>query len=123
MISSIVMDSLFADRFKDLSYPVKAQYCGECGLPTEYCSYYPSYEKCKAWIEKNLPEEFERLCGVSADAGGEGEDKTGGDGKMEFLMRISTHELVLQRPKSQVVKREVVKGWLRVRRRPKSKDM
>ncbi len=26
----------------------------------QYCEFYPEYEKCKAWLEKNLPDEFEK---------------------------------------------------------------
>jgi hypothetical protein len=26
----------------------------------QYYEFCPDYEKCKAWMEKNLPEEFER---------------------------------------------------------------
>lgn len=27
----------------------------------QYCEYYPEYEKCKQWLEKNLPTEFEKV--------------------------------------------------------------
>ena len=27
----------------------------------QYCEYYPEYEKCKQWLEKNLPVEFEKV--------------------------------------------------------------
>lgn len=27
----------------------------------QYCEYYPEYEKCKLWLERNLPTEFERV--------------------------------------------------------------
>ncbi len=30
----------------------------------KYCEYYPEYDKCKKWLEKNLPTEFAKL-GVS----------------------------------------------------------
>ncbi|XP_011506412.1 PREDICTED: density-regulated protein [Ceratosolen solmsi marchali] len=42
-------------------YPIKVQYCGNCSLPIEYCEYYPDYHKCKEWLEKNLPSEFEKV--------------------------------------------------------------
>ncbi|KAL5016792.1 hypothetical protein ScPMuIL_006381 [Solemya velum] len=64
---------------KGIKYPITVIYCKECGLPCEYCEYHPNYEKCKVWIEKNLPEEFERLM-----AGKEGEsdaDKLDGEKK------------------------------------------
>ncbi|KAK0057229.1 density-regulated protein [Biomphalaria pfeifferi] len=44
-----------------VKYPISVLYCGECGVPVEYCEFYPTYEKCKAWLEKNLPDEFEKL--------------------------------------------------------------
>lgn len=44
-----------------VNYPVKVQYCGNCSMPIEYCEYYPEYEKCKQWLEKNLPTEFEKV--------------------------------------------------------------
>lgn len=36
-----------------VSYPLKVQYCGECTLPLEYCSFSICYEQCKVWREKN----------------------------------------------------------------------
>lgn len=42
-------------------YPLKVLYCGNCTLPIEYCEYHPDYEKCKAWLEKNMPDEFEKM--------------------------------------------------------------
>lgn len=27
----------------------------------QYCEYYPEYEKCKQWLERNLPTEFEKV--------------------------------------------------------------
>lgn len=44
-----------------VSYPVKVLYCGNCSMPIEYCEYYPEYEKCKQWLERNLPTEFEKV--------------------------------------------------------------
>lgn len=45
----------------DVTYPVIVTYCGSCGLPLEYCEFYPEYSKCKIWLEKNLPNEFEKM--------------------------------------------------------------
>ncbi|CAH8678209.1 unnamed protein product [Schistosoma haematobium] len=45
----------------DVEYPLTIKYCGECTMPLEYCEFSPFPEKCRAWLEKNLPEEFERL--------------------------------------------------------------
>lgn len=53
----------------------------------QYCEYYPDYEKCKTWLEKNLPTEFSK---VKIDDGGEGagdddkkRQKRGGKGMMK----------------------------------------
>lgn len=44
-----------------VTYPIAVSYCGNCTMPIEYCEYYPEYEKCKKWLEKNLPNEFAKL--------------------------------------------------------------
>ncbi|XP_070506288.1 density-regulated protein homolog [Chironomus tepperi] len=44
-----------------VTYPITVAYCGNCTMPIEYCEYYPEYEKCKKWLEKNLPTEFAKL--------------------------------------------------------------
>lgn len=54
-----------------VNYPISVLYCGNCSLPVEYCEYHPEYEKCKVWLEKNLPEEFEKLVKLSGDGGDE----------------------------------------------------
>lgn len=50
----------------------------------QYCEYYPEYEKCKQWLERNLPSEFEKVR-VDEEAGDTGEEekkrqKRGGKG-------------------------------------------
>merc|ERR1711931_257393 len=37
---------------------VVVEYCGECSMPFEYCEYAPNSDKCKKWMEKNLPDMF-----------------------------------------------------------------
>jgi hypothetical protein len=32
-----------------------------CACSLQYCEYYPEYEKCKLWLERNMPTEFERV--------------------------------------------------------------
>lgn len=44
-----------------VTYPLIVQYCGECSMPLEYCEYSGKPEKCRQWLEKNLPEELEKL--------------------------------------------------------------
>lgn len=38
----------------EVSYPLKVQYCGECTMPLEYCSFSGRYDQCKMWREKNV---------------------------------------------------------------------
>lgn len=55
----------------------------------QYCEYYPDYEKCKAWLEKNLPDEFSKVKigdATTEDAAGEDKKKSqrrGGKGMMK----------------------------------------
>nr|VZI23759.1 unnamed protein product [Spirometra erinaceieuropaei] len=51
----------------DVEYPLNVQYCGECSMPIEYCEFSHCPEKCKQWLEKNLPEVFEQLSTVTED--------------------------------------------------------
>ena len=37
----------------------------------QYCEYYPEFDKCKKWLEKNIPTEFAKL-NLTASAGSEG---------------------------------------------------
>ncbi|XP_037921064.1 density-regulated protein homolog [Hermetia illucens] len=68
-------------------YPIHVSYCGNCSMPIEYCEYYPDYDKCKQWLEKNLPKEFENLKTDEAAEGGGDDDKKrqkrGGKGMMK----------------------------------------
>lgn len=58
---------------KGVVYPLQIIYCGECSMPIEYCEYHPNYEKCKLWLEKNLPDEFERLLSLTECKSDEGQ--------------------------------------------------
>lgn len=54
----------------------------------QYCEYYPDYEKCKTWLEKNLPSEFSNLKVEDGDCGAAGDDdkkrqKRGGKGMLK----------------------------------------
>lgn len=53
----------------------------------QYCEYYPDYEKCKIWLEKNLPTEFSKVKLDDADGGATDDDKKrqkrGGKGIMK----------------------------------------
>jgi len=65
-----------------VSYPLKVVYCGNCGLPPEYCEYFPDYDKCRKWLEAHLPTQLESL-GLGEASGEEakgGRQKRGGKG-------------------------------------------
>ncbi|KAF8560550.1 hypothetical protein P879_09452 [Paragonimus westermani] len=67
-------------------YPLTVKYCGECSMPVEYCEFSPTPEKCLAWLEKNLPGEFDQLRtgedGIASgpDAPAKGRQVRGGKG-------------------------------------------
>ncbi|XP_076653771.1 density-regulated protein [Halictus rubicundus] len=85
----------------NVTYPIQVQYCGNCSFPIEYCEYYPEYEKCKQWLERNLPTEFEKVKLVednTTEAGG-GEDekkrqKRGGKGMLKTKKKEDVPKLV-----------------------------
>lgn len=83
-ISVTTIDRLQIGAREGITYPMTVKYCGNCSMPIEYCEYYPEYEKCKQWLEKNLPTEFEK---VKLDDGGTDDDKKrqkrGGKGIMK----------------------------------------
>ncbi|CAH1970854.1 unnamed protein product [Acanthoscelides obtectus] len=54
-------DKLAMGPKERVTYPIQVTYCGNCSMPIEYCEYYPEYDKCKQWLEKNLPSEFEKV--------------------------------------------------------------
>lgn len=54
----------------------------------QYCEYYPEYEKCKQWLEKNLPGEFSKIKLEDDGTEGAGDEekkrqKRGGKGMMK----------------------------------------
>ncbi|KAK0174766.1 hypothetical protein PV327_010497 [Microctonus hyperodae] len=84
-----------------VNYPIQVQYCGNCSLPIEYCEYYPEYEKCKQWLERNLPTEFEKMKlvedGVSDLGTGDDEkkrQKRGGKGMLKTKKKEDVPKLV-----------------------------
>ncbi|VDD83249.1 unnamed protein product [Mesocestoides corti] len=50
-----------AEPLEGVEYPLTVNYCGECSLPVEYCEFSTDPARCRIWLEKNLPEVFERL--------------------------------------------------------------
>ncbi|CAH8636065.1 unnamed protein product [Heterobilharzia americana] len=57
-----------AKQDPDVEYPLTVKYCGECTMPLEYCEFSLFPDKCRAWLEKNLPEEFEQLTTDGAES-------------------------------------------------------
>jgi hypothetical protein len=67
----------------EVSYPLKVQYCGECTMPLEYCSFSGRYDQCKVWREKNSEQlAAENIQIVDDDDAAEGKKhrKRGGKG-------------------------------------------
>lgn len=83
MTEVAIPDRLIIGPKADAAYPLSIIYCGNCTMPIEYCEYYPEYAKCKAWLEKNLPNEFEKVkldgTSTSGDADNEGSAAGGAD--------------------------------------------
>ncbi|XP_017770431.1 PREDICTED: density-regulated protein homolog [Nicrophorus vespilloides] len=82
------VDKLSPGPRDGVNYPLHISYCGNCTMPIEYCEYYPEYEKCKTWLEKNLPSEFEKVKIGDDGADGAGEEekkrqKRGGKGMIK----------------------------------------
>ena len=65
-----------------ITYPIRMIYCGHCGLPPEYCEYFPDNEKCRKWLEAHLPSELEKvtLGGGGSEDEKKGRQKRGGKG-------------------------------------------
>lgn len=84
-----IPERLISGPKSGISYPITMQYCGNCTVPIEYCEFYPDYEKCKIWLEKNLPTEFSKVkVDDGTGDGGAGDDekkrqKRGGKGMMK----------------------------------------
>ncbi|XP_044758726.1 density-regulated protein homolog [Coccinella septempunctata] len=79
------VDKLAMGPREGVTYPIHVPYCGNCSMPIEYCEYYPEYEKCKLWLEKNLPDEFDKMRVIDESEGGVTEEekkrqKRGGKG-------------------------------------------
>ena len=45
-------------------------------MPPEYCEYYPGYEQCKIWLEKNAPDMLEQLNIAEEAEGGKKKSKS-----------------------------------------------
>jgi density-regulated protein DRP1 len=79
-----------------VKYPLKVVYCGECSLPLEYCYLQKEFNKCKEWLEKNLPDVFEQM--YLED---EGEENEEGEAKKGRQKRGGK---ALQKPKKKASK-------------------
>lgn len=95
-MSQEVLETLPVGPIPGVEYPATVLYCGNCSLPIEvsencaglvavepfffflqYCEFYPDFEKCRQWLEKHLPNEFEKAVKISEkdDEAGEEEKK------------------------------------------------
>lgn len=63
-------DSLPVGPIPGIKYPIEVSYCGECSMPIEYCEYYSNAAKCNEWLNKHLPEEFEKRMKLTEGADG-----------------------------------------------------
>ncbi|KAH8398028.1 hypothetical protein KR222_010551 [Zaprionus bogoriensis] len=97
--STAVAERLKVGPRDNINYPIVMKYCGHCTMPIEYCEYYPEYDKCKDWLERHLPDDFERLKLEEEQAAADGTDddkkrqKRGGKG----LLRVKKKEDVPKR--------------------------
>ncbi|XP_065158584.1 density-regulated protein homolog [Atheta coriaria] len=73
-MSTTLVNKLQLGPQDSVCYPLHVVYCGNCSMPIEYCEYYPEYDKCKVWLEKNLPSEFANLK-VGGEDSGEGSNE------------------------------------------------
>lgn len=82
-----------------VNYPLQILYCGECSMPIEYCEYYPNYEKCKDWLQKNMPSEFTKVQIGDDQGSGAGEEekkrqKRGGKGQIKAKKKVEKEKKV-----------------------------
>ncbi|RLU17849.1 hypothetical protein DMN91_010087 [Ooceraea biroi] len=71
-------------------------------IDSQYCEYYPEYDKCKQWLERNLPTEFEKIKlatedGTTEASGAEDEkkrQKRGGKGMLKAKKKEDVPRLV-----------------------------
>ncbi|KAA0166493.1 hypothetical protein FNF28_03134 [Cafeteria roenbergensis] len=52
-------------------------YCGVCGMPTEYCEYGSTIDRCEAWRKANCPTEG-GAAAAAASGAGDADDEEGG---------------------------------------------
>ncbi|XP_071493425.1 density-regulated protein homolog [Diadema antillarum] len=85
------------------AYPLKVIYCGECSMPFEYCEYFPNYENCKKWWERNFPDIFEEVMKIGEGGDdGEGDDtkkrqKRGGRGVIKAKKKTEPQKVTVGR--------------------------
>ncbi|XKL59433.1 hypothetical protein PGB90_000449 [Kerria lacca] len=86
----------------NVTYPLKVIYCGHCTLPVEYCEYYPEYDRCKLWLQQNLPAEFEKLISISGGIDDENSEekkrqKRGGKGMIKTKKKEGPKQICVSR--------------------------
>ncbi|KFD51248.1 hypothetical protein M514_07848, partial [Trichuris suis] len=88
---------------EETEYPVKVHYCGECSLPTEYCEYGPSPDRCREWMKKHLPILFAELSAnvelaeTASDTEEKKRQKRGGKAAVKPKKLAGTQPIILAR--------------------------
>jgi len=63
---------------KNSGFPLRVLYCGVCGLPSEYCEFGPTFEKCKPWMQENCPDIYATIVEPSQETTDTKSSKRGG---------------------------------------------
>ncbi|KAI1728984.1 translation initiation factor SUI1 domain-containing protein [Ditylenchus destructor] len=104
-----------------VAYPLKVHYCGECTMPIEYCEYSGQLDKCRQWLNINLPELVDQLNLGVLDAsqdekkhqkrGGKGTSKTVTKTDKPATDKAPKQKITVQRaPRSKTKSVTVIKG-------------
>lgn len=66
-------------------------YCGECGMPPEYCEYGPDFEtNCNPWLKANHREEYDRLRALRVNNKDNGDEGNDGDDEGKAIAQKPT---------------------------------
>lgn len=95
-------DSIQCGPVPGIKYPTIVQYCGECSMPIEYCEYSGKKDKCRQWLEQNLPE-------LIADLDLTKDNKTDGDDEKKHQVNGAMRIYAPLRKGAEKVRRKVRK--------------
>ncbi|KAI6190471.1 Density-regulated protein [Aphelenchoides bicaudatus] len=97
----------------EVSYPLNVQYCGECTMPLEYCSFSGRFDQCKAWREKNIDQLTAANVQVDDDEATDEKKhrKRGGKGQPKAAKEVKAVPVTLQcAPRGKNKSVTIVKG-------------